>query len=109
MHISITCLLLGAGIFLAGCGRTDKPAVDNPSSPDDSNALFRLVPSEKSHVTFNNQLTEGLNTNVLLYEYFYNGGGVAIADVNGDGWEDLYFTGNMTGNKLYLNKGNWQF
>jgi len=102
MKLTSSCLPLGAGIFLlVACG----PA----KTPDTSGELFARVPSEKSHITFNNQLTEGLNTNVLLYEYFYNGGGVAVADLNGDGWEDLYFTGNMTENKLYLNKGGLQF
>ncbi|AMR31078.1 RNA-binding protein [Mucilaginibacter sp. PAMC 26640] len=73
------------------------------------NTLFTLLPSEKTHIDFANTLTEGLNTNVLMYEYFYNGGGVAIGDVNGDGKQDIYFTGNMTDNKLYLNKGSMQF
>ncbi len=67
--------------------------------------LFTLLSAGKTRVDFNNALTEGLNTNVMAYEYFYNGGGVAVGDVNGDGWDDLYFTGNMTPNKLYLNKG----
>lgn len=71
--------------------------------------LFALLPVSKTGIDFNNVLTEGLNTNVLMYEYFYNGGGVATGDVNGDGLEDIYFTGNMTDNKLYLNKGNMQF
>ncbi len=72
-------------------------------------ALFTLLAPEQTGVHFNNALTEGLNTNILMYEYFYNGGGVAVGDVNDDGLEDLYFTGNMTDNKLYLNKGNMQF
>ncbi len=79
-------------------------AVVSESTPT-APPLFILLPAEQTHVDFNNQLTEGLNTNVMAYEYFYNGGGVAIGDVNGDGWEDIYFTGNMTPNRLYLNLG----
>jgi len=71
--------------------------------------LFVLLPADSTHIQFENRLTEGLNTNVLLYEYFYNGGGVAIADLNGDGLQDIYFSGNMTDNQLYLNKGHLQF
>ncbi len=76
---------------------------------NDSNHLFSLLPASKTHINFNNTLTEGLNTNVLMYEYFYNGGGVAIGDLNGDGLQDIYFTANMTDNKLYFNKGHMQF
>jgi hypothetical protein len=71
--------------------------------------LFSLLPASQTHIDFSNTLTEGLNTNVLMYEYFYNGGGVAIGDLNGDGLQDIYFTANMTDNKLYINHGHMQF
>ena len=71
--------------------------------------LFTLLPASKTGVSFSNNLTEGLNTNVLMYEYFYNGGGVAVGDINGDSLQDIYFTANMALNRLYLNKGNMQF
>ncbi|MET4082747.1 hypothetical protein ABIB40_002711 [Pedobacter sp. UYP30] len=71
--------------------------------------LFKPLSYENTHIGFNNKLTEGLNTNVVLYQYFYNGAGVAIGDLNGDGLQDIYFTGNMVDNKLYLNKGKMQF
>ena len=77
---------------------------DSANPPSDSPPLFTLLSSDQTQVDFTNALTEGLNTNVMAYEYFYNGGGVAIGDVNNDGWEDIYFSGNMISNKLYLNK-----
>ncbi|WP_215226273.1 VCBS repeat-containing protein [Echinicola shivajiensis] len=85
------------------------PKEDQESSKLNSSPLFELVAPEKSHITFQNTLTEGLNTNVLMYEYFYNGGGVAIGDLNNDGLDDIYFTANMTDNKLYLNRGEMEF
>ncbi len=95
--------------MLASCHdqATEKPEVS--STPDTTTAsppLFTLLSPQATNVKFNNALTEGLNTNVMAYEYFYNGGGVAIGDVNNDGWEDIYFSGNMISNKLYLNKAN---
>lgn len=71
--------------------------------------LFTLLKPEETKISFQNTLTEGLNTNILMYEYFYNGGGVAAGDFNNDGLDDLYFTSNMSDNKFYLNKGNMQF
>ena len=71
--------------------------------------LFTLLSPDSTHVNFTNSIVEGPNTNVLLYEYFYNGGGVAVGDLNGDGLQDIYFVGNMSSNKLYLNKGHMKF
>ncbi|WP_090170457.1 VCBS repeat-containing protein [Neolewinella agarilytica] len=75
----------------------------------DAEMLFTLLTTSETGVDFENRLTEGPNTNILMYEYFYNGGGVAAGDLNGDGKTDLYFTANMAENKLYLNDGALSF
>jgi len=85
------------------------PGCNTPEKENKTASLFSLLSPERTHIDFANTLTEGLNTNVLMYEYFYNGGGVGVGDVNGDGLEDIYFTGNMVSNKLYLNKGKMEF
>ncbi|RYE32378.1 MAG: VCBS repeat-containing protein, partial [Sphingobacteriaceae bacterium] len=71
--------------------------------------LFQLLPSTQTNVHFSNAISENEALNVLSYEYFYNGGGVAVGDINNDGLEDLFFTANMKPNKLYLNQGNLKF
>ncbi len=77
--------------------------------PKTETRLFEEVESQQTGISFANTLTETENQNVLTYEYFYNGGGVAAGDFNNDGKIDLYFTGNQVDNKLYLNKGNFVF
>lgn len=72
-------------------------------------AEFQKVNPKKAGVTFKNQLKEDENNNILRYEYFYNGGGIAVGDLDNDGLEDLFFTGNMTSNKVYRNLGNLKF
>lgn len=71
--------------------------------------LFQLLPSSQTSIDFVNQLTENDEFNIIEYLYFYNGGGVAIGDINNDGLPDIYFTGNQVSNKLYLNKGDLRF
>ncbi len=92
------------------CKNKQNEAQDEVVASDTLTApLFTLLSPEKTKVHFQNVLSEGLNTNILMYEYFYNGGGVATADFNGDGLIDLYFTSNMGDNKFYLNEGKMQF
>lgn len=71
--------------------------------------LFYLKSSSETGISFENKLNYSETFNPYLYRNFYNGGGVAIGDINNDGLEDIYFTGNMVDNKLYLNKGDWKF
>ncbi|MBO0931967.1 VCBS repeat-containing protein [Fibrella aquatilis] len=70
----------------------------------DPNTLFTHLSPDETGVTFANTVTENADQNVLTYEYHYNGGGVAIGDINNDGLPDLYFSGNQVSNKLYLNR-----
>jgi enediyne biosynthesis protein E4 len=81
----------------------------NPLSGQTSTPLFSLLSSKQTNIDFNNSIVETDEQNVLAYEYMYNGGGVAIGDINNDGLDDIFFTGNMRANKLYLNQGNFSF
>lgn len=71
--------------------------------------LFQLLPSKTTGIKFINEISETEHLNVLAYEYFYNGGGIAVGDLNNDGLDDIFFTANMGANKLYLNQGNLKF
>ena len=71
--------------------------------------MFELLNDSETNITFANNIHNDTNLNILQYNYFYNGGGLAAADFNNDGLTDLYFTGNQVSSKLYLNKGNFKF
>jgi hypothetical protein len=71
--------------------------------------LFQAISSEESGIHFNNRIEENDSINPLDMTNIYNGGGVGIGDFNNDGLPDIYFSGNMVSNKLYLNKGNFKF
>ncbi|MET3502776.1 hypothetical protein FHW88_005431 [Mucilaginibacter sp. SG538B] len=73
------------------------------------NKLFELLNSNETHIDFVNQLSYDANFNIFTYRNFYNGGGVAIGDINNDGLPDIFLVGNMVPSHLYLNKGNFQF
>ncbi|HRQ50033.1 MAG TPA: CRTAC1 family protein, partial [Agriterribacter sp.] len=101
---AITYLI--ATYALSSCS---SPANETGGSDKKADPLFVLLSPDQTNIHFNNILEENLNLNVLMYEYLYNGGGVAAGDVNGDGLQDIYFSGNTVENKLYLNRGNMRF
>lgn len=90
-RIFFTC----TGLLLLSCSQDKK--------------LFTLLEPKKTGVDFVNRITPQDTLNILDNEFVYNGGGVAIGDLNNDGLPDLYFTGNQVPNKLYLNKGDLAF
>ncbi|NER11582.1 FG-GAP-like repeat-containing protein [Muriicola jejuensis] len=92
-------LTLSALILLQGC----------TESPEKKNTVFRPLDAKNTGIAFENRLTESDTLNYFTYAYIYMGGGVSAGDINNDGLVDLFFTGNMVPNKLYLNKGNMQF
>ena len=71
--------------------------------------LFQLLSSKQTGIHFNNVINEDESLNVLSYEYLYNGGGVAVGDLNNDGLQDLIFTANQKGVKVYQNLGSMKF
>ncbi len=92
----IFLLLVISSVFMLSCHKVD--------------TLFTSLSASKTHINFANNLEKKTGFNILYYLYYYNGGGVAIGDINNDGLPDIYFTAsNKGGNKLYLNKGNFQF
>jgi enediyne biosynthesis protein E4 len=112
-YFFIKQLLLAAILshVFTGCQQQTAPeeATTTETSRPPAETLFRLLSAQETGISFRNTLTESPYANILMYQYFYNGGGVAVGDLNNDGLPDLYFSGNMTDNHLYLNKGNLQF
>jgi hypothetical protein len=74
-----------------------------------ADTLFSQISSRRSGIRFSNDLTFSQEFNIYTYRNFYNGGGVALGDVNNDGLIDVYFTGNQVDNRLYLNRGDFRF
>lgn len=98
------CLLLVSLLFFFDCS-------ENSSLPfqDGKNTAFTSIPQSHSKIDFENTIEENVDFNFLNFSYIYNGGGVAVGDINNDGLDDIYFTSNQKSNKLYLNKGNFEF
>lgn len=84
-------------------------AASNSTSTNYSGPLFSLKKPDSTGLTFENKLNQSGELNVLRYNYYLNGVGVAVGDFNNDRLLDLYFTGNQEAGKLFLNKGNLKF
>ncbi|MGQ0641520.1 MAG: VCBS repeat-containing protein [Gemmatimonadaceae bacterium] len=80
-----------------------------PAAPTGVAPLFERLTPEASGIAFVNELPEDPEFNILNYLYYYNGGGVAVGDIDNDGLQDLYFSANLGANRLYRNLGNYRF
>ncbi|MCY4158343.1 MAG: CRTAC1 family protein [Bacteroidetes bacterium] len=96
MKLTTRWIFIGAlGLIIGACSH-DAP-------------LFELVSSEQTGITFANSLSPAETLNTYVFRNFYNGGGVAIGDLNQDNLPDIFLTGNQVSNRLYLNRGNFRF
>ena len=98
--LSIGACKQKADTYTSGSGKTKDQIV---------NAKFTLLLPEQTGINFTNRFKEDYNYNIYIYEYMYNGGGVATGDVNGDSLPDIYFSATFGPNILYLNQGNLKF
>ncbi|MEZ4887598.1 MAG: VCBS repeat-containing protein [Chitinophagales bacterium] len=105
-------------LLLSSCNTDESTNTDNTTTnieveektnSSNSAKLFTFLSSEKTGIQFSNEIQQSQDINIIYYDYLFNGGGVAVGDFNNDGLQDAYFTGNFVPNKLYLNKGNFQF
>lgn len=94
MRLSIFCGCIASAFLFSSC--QDK-------------TLFTLLSAEDTGVTFANRIVPNDSINIFDYEYFYNGGGVGVADLNGDSLPDLVFSGNQVNSQVYINQGGMKF
>src|SRR5258708_34455666 len=90
-------LSIVSSFFIAACGESGE------------GKFFTLLRPGETGIHFSNDLKEDTVFNIIEYLYFYNGGGVAVGDINNDGLVDVYFSANQTSNKLSVNKVNYKF
>jgi enediyne biosynthesis protein E4 len=110
MRFFFTCLVILTAVSLVSSCKQDSPeppVAEEPQAPADPQ--FELMPAGQTGLHFSNRITETFQNNILNNSYLYNGGGVAILDVNNDGLADVYLTATQEANRLFLNKGGFKF
>jgi enediyne biosynthesis protein E4 len=107
--MAAACALAGAG-GVGACSGGDGSGLGGRGTPPAADGhLFTLLPSGYTGVRFENRLTPTRDLNVFTYRNYYNGGGVALGDLTGDGLPEIVLTANEGGTRLYLNEGHFQF
>ena len=104
MNNNLSSIIVLAFVLTIGCTKVSQKKENLLGSK-----IFKQLHSKKSGIAFTNTLQEDSTINYFTYPYLYMGGGVSVGDLNNDGWQDIYFTGNRVENKLYLNKSNLTF
>lgn len=98
-HVIAQLVFVSGIISFMGCSDKQK----------DGDHLFQQMSASETGISFENTITNSEEFNIFNYRNFYNGGGVAIGDINNDNLPDIYLIANQDANKLFLNKGNFQF
>ena len=106
-NLIIRCYLILLLIFFS-CSTTTEVEIHDDTIRE---PVFKLLLPSTSGIMFANKLQHNVTTkaNLFDFDYFYNGAGVGIGDINNDGLQDIFFCGNQVKNKLFLNKGNMKF
>ena len=95
-----TLILIICSVVLVNCSKNEESI---------ENKIFTNLKHSETGIDFQNTLAENDTLNYMTYAYMYMGGGVSVGDINNDGFIDVFFTGNMVSNRLYLNKGGLKF
>ncbi len=103
MKLIVKAVVFSFFLIITACANLKESNFEGP------NKIFNTLSKDETGIYFTNNLIEDSIVNYFTYPYIYMGGGVAVGDLNNDGLQDIYFTGNTVENKLYLNRGNLQF
>nr|MDQ3015696.1 VCBS repeat-containing protein [Bacteroidota bacterium] len=103
--ISIVCI----ACIMSACQKKGEVTSETQTAFQSSGIQLKSLDASQTGINFANQINDEGKVNIFTWHFIYNGGGVAAGDINNDGLVDLYFSGNMVQDKLYINKGNYKF